>query len=141
MKSITEIVSAAAGLLLWAGCGTLQVDFPSECPVHKTALQRDLVPIRSGAPRQEYLNARDRLFPFSGTVFSGNVDTAVREPMTAAPVCGVCRQEERRWIREHRWSDAKPNAGYCSRFCRTECNPRPAGIVTSGNLDSPRART
>ena len=89
--------------LLLTVCGTLHMEIPDECPVHEISLDRQLVPARSGAPRHEYLKAREALFPYPGTSFTGEINPATTESMLSTPVCGACRRAERDWLRENRW--------------------------------------
>ena len=89
--------------LFFAACGTLQVDAPGECPVHAVPLQSMMVNVRSSAPRQEYLDARQESFPFPGTLFSGEIAPNTSEPRVPVQACPECRQAEQAWIRENQW--------------------------------------
>lgn len=97
------LIAVSFCTLVLSGCGALPVETPEQCPVHELPLERRLVPIRSSAPRHEYLEARAALFPYPGTEFSGQIAPSASESMTTTPVCPACSRAERDWVRSNRW--------------------------------------
>ncbi len=64
------LICIATVVLIQGGCATMQEN-ATTCPVHQRELESELVILKNGQPRHEYVKARGKEFPFSGSVFTG----------------------------------------------------------------------
>jgi hypothetical protein len=96
------IVVTLVSLLFPGGCAHFSEE-TTRCPVHEKELVAELVGVRDGMPRLEYERARKEAFPFSGTVFSGEIRPGNTQEHAQVKVCRECRRAEAEWVRENRW--------------------------------------
>ena len=101
MKSWAVLASSMV-LVLAGGCATARDD-ATTCPVHNRPLESELVILRNGQGRYEYQKAREKDFPFSGTVFTNSNSPMQTQQHGQAKVCQECRRAEMKWNRDNLW--------------------------------------
>jgi hypothetical protein len=86
-------------ILLSAACATGEKKEARTCPVHQIPMESELVVLRNGTSTWEYQEAREKYFPFSGTVYTGNALPNTQQQISQAYICPECRKTELKWFK------------------------------------------
>ncbi|MGV3774358.1 MAG: hypothetical protein ACO1QB_15765 [Verrucomicrobiales bacterium] len=93
------VVCFSSFVLLLSACATRQEKESRDCPVHQIPMESELVVLRNGLNTWEYQEAREKYFPFSGTVYTGNALPNTQQQIAQANICVECRKTEMKWFK------------------------------------------